>query len=529
MSRGSVGKTSRMNLESVQDGPYELPEGWVWTPLGEAIEFNYGKGLPARRRNVSGGVSVYGSNGVVGRHDKALTSSPVLIVGRKGSVGEVHLSSAPCWPIDTTYFVDRFPSGLDPTFLFRYLRSQRLRDLDRSTAVPGINREDLYRLSIPLPPLNEQQRIVAKVEALFEQSRTARQALDRIPPLLKKFRQSVLAAAFRGDLTRDWRESRIADLRSRIADFDPDKSTIRNPQSEILYEPASALLERIRTERRRKWEEGLRAKGKDPRKVKFEEPEPVDTSDLPGLPEGWVWVQFGGLISFVTSGSRGWAKYYSDNGPIFLRVGNLDHDSISLDLAQVIRVRPPNGAEGTRTKVEPGDILVSITADVGMVAVAPENIEEAYINQHVALARPLRGLSVSYLAYYFASQEGGQKQFTEMQYGMTKTGLNLANVQDVRIPFAPLSEQRRVVARIEEMFAHADTIEITVDAARQQAKKLEQSILARAFRGELVPQDPDDEPASVFLDRIRAERMRSSIGKGPTVSRRKGRGPQNGN
>src|SRR5690348_15082993 len=104
---------------------------------------------------------------------------------------------------------------------------------------------------------------------------------------------------------------------------------------------------------------------------------------------GWPVVKSGSLLSFVTSGSRGWARYYSVSGPAFLRVGNLDHDSISLDLRDVQRVEPPSGTEGARTRVQPSDILISITADVGMIGIVPQNFEEAYINQHVALARPV--------------------------------------------------------------------------------------------------------------------------------------------
>ena len=123
-----------------------------------------------------------------------------------------------------------------------------------------------------MPPLAEQRRIVAKIEALQERSRRAREALSEVGPLLEQFRQSVLAAAFRGDLTADWRAA--------------------HPN----VEPASELLHRIRAERRRRWEQAelakYEAKGQKPPKNwqdKYKEPEPVDDSDLPELPEGWVW------------------------------------------------------------------------------------------------------------------------------------------------------------------------------------------------------------------------------------------------
>lgn len=504
MERTAVSDSEKPGNEAIPDERYELPPGWGWGRLGDHARL-VGGGTPRRDRQefYEGGTIPWATptdidqdrilainqtgtritNLGLSKSSAQLLPAGTVLFSSRASIGKIAIAAL---PIATNQgFANFIPSdGLDAWYLAYCLRrfTEEIRALASGTTYLEVSKAALREFAIPTAPLPEQRRIAARIDTLFEQSLTARQALDRIPPLLKKFRQSVLAAAFRGDLTRDWRENH------------PD------------IEPTSVLLDRIRAERRRKWEEDLRAKSKDPRKVKYEETMPVDTSDLPELPQGWVWVKFGNLISFVTSGSRGWAKYYSDTGPIFLRIGNLDHDSISLNLAHVARVQPPDGVEGIRTKVEPGDILISITADVGMVGIVPEDIGDTYINQHVALARPHLGPSVSYLAYYLASQEGGQKQFTEMQYGMTKSGLNLANVKDVRIPFAPLSEQLHIVTKIQEMLTHAEAIEAAVVAAQRRADKVDQSILARAFRGELVPQDPNDEPASVLLNRIRAER-----------------------
>jgi type I restriction enzyme S subunit len=110
------------------------------------------------------------------------------------------------------------------------------------------------------------------------------------------------------------------------------------------------------------------------------------------------------LFYFVTSGSRGWAQHYSNDGAIFIRVGNLDRHTISLNFKSAQRVQPPLGAEGTRTRVYPKDILISITADIGMIALVHENIPKAYINQHVALARPAKNLYAPYLAWYRLSK-----------------------------------------------------------------------------------------------------------------------------
>ena len=170
------------------------------------------------------------------------------------------------------------------------------------------------------------------------------------------------------------------------------------------------------------------------------------------LPEGWAWCRSNVLFEFVTSGSRGWAKYYSNEGALFLRIGNLDHESLRLDLRDIQRVTPPPSAEGTRTRVQSGDLLISITADVGMVAVAPAGIEEAYINQHVALARPVGGINPDYLAWYLSAKEGGLKQ-------------------------------HRIVAEVERRLSVIEELEATVAANLKRAARLRQSVLVRAFAG----------------------------------------------
>src|SRR5260221_8411502 len=101
----------------------ELPQGWTSIALGDLFDFKYGKGLPQEKRKGSGSVSVYGSNGVVGVHNASVTNGPTIVIGRKGSVGEVHLSPKGCWPIDTTYFIDDFPGNLPPTYWALYLKS----------------------------------------------------------------------------------------------------------------------------------------------------------------------------------------------------------------------------------------------------------------------------------------------------------------------------------------------------------------------------------------------------------------------
>jgi type I restriction enzyme S subunit len=231
---------------------------------------------------------------------------------------------------------------------------------------------------------------------------------------------------------------------------------------------------------------------------------------LDRLPEGWTWATTDQLFSFVTSGSRGWARHYTAEGPLFIRIGNLDHDSINLDLTNVQHVSPPPGSEGLRTRVVPGDVLVSITADVGMIAVAPEQIAEAYINQHIALARPVNGVLIRYLAWFLAAPHGGQGQFLSLQRGATKVGLGLDDIRGVAVPLPPLTEQSRIVDEIERLFSVTADCQVAASASTQRARRLRQAILRSAFEGKLVDQDPADVPADVHLARIRAERSAPS-------------------
>lgn len=370
---------------------------------------------------------------------------------------------------------------------------------------PRLNLTEIRGIWIPVAPPNEQRRIVAKIEELFSDLDAGVAALERAKSNLKRYRAAVLKAAVEGKLTEQWRTE--------------------NP----YVEPASELLERIRAERREHWEaEQLakyEAKGKKPPKGwkdKYKEPAEPDVDGLPELPEGWLWIKSDALCTFVTSGSRGWAKYYSDEGSAFLRVGNLDHLSIRLDLNQIQRVTPPEGPEKIRTRVQPGDILVSVTADVGMVGVVPPQFEEAFTNQHVAIMRTVSEVHPPYVAWYLASDHGGNRQFRELQRGATKQGLGLDDIRNVDIPLPPLAEQIRIAEAVDKHFSVAEAVEATTNLSAVRSFRLRQSILKRAFEGKLVPQDANDEPASKLLARIKAERAAAEAnGKKTTKRKRK--------
>ena len=148
-----------------EDNLCELPKTWEWVRLGEIVTLEYGKNLPKSKRNQYGKYPVYGSNGIVGHHDKFLTKESAIIVGRKGSAGALNISSEPSWTTDVSYFIIP-PDGMNLNFIFVLLKSLKLDKLGKGIK-PGLNRNEVYELIVSVPPLQEQRRIVAKVDQLM--------------------------------------------------------------------------------------------------------------------------------------------------------------------------------------------------------------------------------------------------------------------------------------------------------------------------------------------------------------------------
>jgi type I restriction enzyme, S subunit len=343
--------------------------------------------------------------------------------------------------------------------------------------------QHLEKTKIPLPPLPEQHQIVSKIEELFSELDNGVESLKKTRQQLKTYRQAVLKYAFEGKLTREWREQQI--------------------ESGNLPEPAEMLLELIKKEREEhyqkqveEWNKACEQAEKDGSKKPAKPRKPKDLppltekelAELPELPEGWGWIRAGELFSYVTSGSRGWAKYYSTDGAIFIRIANLDFDSLKIDLNDnnIQHVVPPANSEGTRTKIKAGDFLFSITGYLGMFAIAPKLSNSAYINQHIALARPLDCFEKKYIGYYCISKTGGFYHLNKNQKGATKAGLTLDDIRLFSVPICSISEQARIISEIETRLSVCDKLEQTIEDSLKKAEALRQSILKKAFEGELT-------------------------------------------
>ena len=493
----------------------ELPEGWIWTTLGEVVDrcestdpratptksFKYidigsidnqshrigeakaflGAEAPSRARRIVQASDVLFST--VRPYLKNIAKVPEELAGELTSTGICVLRSS---------------AAIDTGFLFQsVVREEFIRSVSASmdgTMYPAVRDADVLAQSIPLPPLNEQRRIVARLEELSARTKAARAALEAIPPLLERFRQSVLAAAFRGDLTADWRA--------------------RNPD----VEPASELLKRIRAERRRLWEEAelakMRAKGKVPRddrwKARYVEPESVNAEGLPKLPEGWVWTTLSQLAASQANALKA--------GPFGSALKKTDYTKTGFKIygqEQVIRGDHNTGdyfiseekyQELASCAIQPGDLLISLVGTIGRVLVLPVGCRPGIINPRLVKITLNRIATFpEFIAHYLSSPRAVSLLAPRAQ-GSTMEILNLSILRPLPCPLPPRSEQAQIVKRVETLLTTVTNLMSTAQPQSTRLTTLHQSLLAKAFRGELVPQDPEDEPASVLLERIRKER-----------------------
>jgi len=346
------------------------------------------------------------------------------------------------------------------------------------SAQNGFNKGELFPIELPLAPFNEQIRIVAEIEKQFSRLDEAVENLQRVKANVRRYKVSVHKAAMEGKLTEQWR-----------AEY-PD------------VEPASKLLVDILKKNRKKAYELCNI--------------PIDT-----LPTTWCIAKMDQLIDYVTSGSRGWAKYYSKTGDLFIRAQNIKNDKLELD--DVAYVKLPRRAEGKRTLVQRNDILITITgANVTKTAIVNCEFEQsAYINQHIALTRPTIPQIAEYLYFWIICPAYGRKSLEEFAYGAGKPGLNLTNIREVVVALPPLEEQKRIVQEINQIFTIVDNLELQVNRSLKYAEQLRQSILQKAFLGQLVSQSPDDEPVSNLLRMIRQKRK--AIKQEPSIKRKQRR------
>jgi type I restriction enzyme, S subunit len=374
-----------------------------------------------------------------------------------------------------------------PEFLSYFLQQGIVRDFlsHNASGVGGsltrVRASIFDEVSLPLPPLAEQKRIVAKIEELFSELEAGEASLRQARRQLGVYRQSLLKQAFEGKLTQRWRT--------------------QNPAKETAHD----LFCRMQQQRL------ANRKGK----AKSAEPVQPNAEFESSVPDGWLMVSMDALTHHITSGSRDWTKYYRTDGyAVFVMAQNVR--PMKFDPTPVIRVSPPEfDRDKVRSAVASGDLLVTIVgANTGDVCRVDHELEDYYVCQSVALLRPVEPATSAYIELFMNSKDHGQKQFDQWMYGQGRPHLSFDQLRSTAICLPSLPEQQEIVRMLDEQFEAIERNERELDAALKRSEALRQSILKKAFTGRLVPQDPADEPASVLLERIRAEHNSS-----PPVSR----------
>jgi type I restriction enzyme S subunit len=362
---------------------------------------------------------------------------------------------------------------LNPAYLFYFTCTLRLNEISQATTVPSIRKTDVERIQLPLAPPSEQARIVLEIEKQFTRLDAAVDALKRVQANLKRYRATVLKTACEGRLVPT--EAELARREGRS------------------YERASTLLERVLAKRKQK------------QKQKRSPAEP-DMTDPPPLPEGWSHASVDAMVSEITSGSRDWSPFYGRGSSVFLMAQNVRPGRLDLSFRQLVDP-PKDDPSRTRSQVKEQDLLVTIVgANTGDVCRVPVALPEHFVCQSVALMRPVLPETSVFLDLYLNSQEHGVKQFKRYIYGAGRPHLRFDQLMMTCLVVPPLAEQARIVAEVERRLSLVDEIEAQIKQDLLRAKGLRDSVLKRAFAGRLVPQEPNDEPASVLLERIKAEK-----------------------
>ena len=363
----------------------------------------------------------------------------------------------------TELHVIRPLGGIDSHYVYRFLAQSSVRRAAKEnfTGTAGQARVPtsfIEELELPLAPLAEQRRIVVKLEKLLGQVDACQQRLEKMPTLLKRFRQSVLAAACSGRLTADWREE--------------------NAQE------SSCLTTMMETR-----------------------PLPVIAEDEPlfDVPQSWKWFRLGSLAVFI-NGDRG-KNYpnkseYVSTGIPFINAGHIltDGTLCSESMYYLTREKFNSLRSG---KIKTGDLLYCLRGTLGKTAIV-DVLAEGAIASSLIIVRVSDDLHRKF-AFYFLTSRFGMELVQRFDNGSAQPNLSADSLKHYVIPLPPIAEQQEIVRRVEGLFALADQLELRLKAAASRVCGITPSLLARAFAGKLVPQDPTDEPAEKLLERIKSK------------------------
>jgi type I restriction enzyme S subunit len=488
----------------------QLPAGWALATIHDLVQFN--PKSEASDNAICGFVPMAGLGTKYGAQLKVHEERPWSEVKRAYTHfknGDVLIAKVtPCFENgkagiandlpsglgagSSEFCVFRPSSGLDGRYLLGWFSSEDFRRratlaMTGSVGLKRVPKDVFLGEQVPLAPAGEQQRIADKLDTLLARVDDVSARLARVAPLLKRFRQSVLAAATSGRLTEDWRNENSAgscEASKLLADIQKEKLAWAGTYS-------------AHNEARRVMTRALDFKVR---------------ATPPSLPVGWRQAQLEDVVLMVVDCHNKTAPY-SANGVPLIRTTNIRFGAFQWD--ELKYVDDETYVKWSRRCLpEPGDLVFTREAPMGEVAIIPPGARYC-LGQRTMLIRPLdQLLSAKYLRLVimspaFAAYSG------ELAVGTGVKHLRVGDVSELRVPVQSRAEQTEIVRRVELLFAFADRLEARLSAAQTATQRLTPALLAKAFRGELVAQDPNDEPAAELLKRLAAQRAAA-----PTTSTR---------
>ena len=495
----------------------KLPQGWVIAKLDEVADaLDYERepiNSSERSKRVSGKLkeqlfAYYGATGQVGLIDDFRSDGERVLLGEDGapfldsSKDKAYLVNGKFWVNNHAHVLQGAAGYVSNRFLCHQLNTVDYQPFVAGSTRLKLTSAAMKQIPLSVAPAAEQTRIVEKLEELLSDLDAGVAELKAAQKKLAQYRQSLLKAAVEGALTADWRAAREA----------------ANAETET----GAQLLARILTERRSRWQTRQLAKfeaqDKAPPKdwqAKYPEPVAPDTAGLPALPLGWVWASAEQLCDFITKGttpSKG-LDGAGDKVIPFLRVTNLTDKGV-LDMADKVFVsEETHRGFLARSVVYPSDVLMNIVGPpLGQVSVVPETFPEWNINQAIAIYRAVNGVLSGFLSLTLLAPPAQRWLKARSKTTAGQTNLTLEVCRSLPIALPPLAEQQALISVADEAINRVAEQSQAIQISLKQSAAQRKNILQAAFSGQLVPQDPADEPASALLARIRAARAARKAG-----------------
>lgn len=460
----------------------------------------------------------------------------VLVVVRSGILSRTLPVAISQCPVTINQDMRAFlpDASIDARYVAWHLVSKERDILDRcakdGTTVASIEGAALAAYPLLIAPSAEQTRIVEKLEELLSDLDAGVAELKAAQRKLAQYRQSLLKAAVEGALTADWRAARTAAPSSsslrKQGSSDSKRNTAKSLDSRVRgnddhEETGADLLQRILTERRARWQQKQLAKfaeqGKTPPQgwqSKYPEPVAPDTADLPVLPDGWVWVVLDHLL--VEGPQNGLylpANRYGRGFPI-LRID--DFQSGWIRSKDELRLVEADEETLSVYALHEDDLVVnrvnSIT-HLGKSQIVRQGHEGILFESNMMRARLSRLIDAKFVGLYLTSEIGRARLIKDAKWAVNQASINQQDVKRTPVPLPGFSEQLEICGQVVAQLQEMASMQSATDVSLKQAAAQRKNILKAAFAGQLVPQDPRDEPASVLLERIRAGRVAAGAGQ----------------